>query len=88
MKRLKKEEKLEVRKSNQKNKRVEATVFHRCLERIILLAPRVKISWIIINKNHGGFKQTDFHNAARKLDDEKLDKNFFICWYFLHRPKI
>ena len=34
------------------------------------------------SKNHGSFRLTDLHNAARKLDDGKLGKNFHLVVFF------
>ncbi|CAF1413663.1 unnamed protein product [Adineta ricciae] len=70
---LEKEEKIEARKSNRENKLVE-TVASRCAERIILLTPGIKVPWVVISRNHGGFKVNDLHDAARKLDTAKIGK--------------
>jgi hypothetical protein len=76
-----KDEKLEARKSNRENKMIEATTVNRCPERVILLAPGVKVPWIVISRNHGGFKANDLHDTARKLSDLKLGKNFISSFF-------
>ncbi|UJR18991.1 hypothetical protein I4U23_022121 [Adineta vaga] len=68
-----KEEKLEARKSNRENKLMETTTA-RCAERLVLLTPGIKVPWAVISRNHGGFKINELHDAARKLDNEKIGK--------------
>jgi len=71
-----KEDKLEGRKSNRESKVLETTTSIRYPERIILLAPGTKVPWSVISRNHGTFKAADLHNAARRLDSEKIGENF------------
>ena len=73
-----KEEKLEGRKSNRESKALETTTLSRCPERIILLSPGTKVPWSVISRNHGVFKVNDLHNAAKKLDSEKIGANFLF----------
>jgi hypothetical protein len=78
-----KEEKLEARKSNRENKVAETTSISRCAERVILLTPGIKVPWAIISRNHGGYKATDLHNAARDLDTQGIGEFLFFSLYIL-----
>lgn len=79
--RFQKEEKLEAvchRQNDRNAKSVEETTTNRCPERIILLAPGRKVPWSRISRNHGTFKVSDLHDAAKKLHAEKLGETFAL----------